>query len=147
MRIENVNKRDNLSEDSKLSKSYKKLQDLIDALNKKTIPDNIVVQINDDVLLASGISGTEKELEKSLKKVYSKIIKLIEEELKLVPKNSYRNKFTGLGIVFGVLFGTVFFKDNLGIGIPMGLVFGAALGSFKDKEAAKNGKQLDFESN
>ena len=79
------------------------------------------------------------------------ILKLIEKELKLVPKNLYRDRWlaigmAGFGLPFGVAFGAAFGNMAfIGIGIPIGLAIGIAIGSGMDKKALDEGKQLDVE--
>jgi|LGVE01.1.fsa_nt_gb hypothetical protein len=145
MKIENIIDRKNSIPNPKLDKTYKKMSNLIDALNKKEITPKIASIINDEILLLNNFTGTDKELIKSIKKSYPKIIKLVEKELKLVPKNHFRNLYLGLGLVFGVALGASIFKDNMGLGIPLGMVIGLALGTNKDKEVEKTGKQLEIE--
>ena len=78
-----------------------------------------------------------------------RILKLIEKEQKLVPKNIYRNRWLAIGMsAFGIPFG-VAFGISLGnmaflaIGLPLGMAIGIAVGTDLDKKALKNGKQID----
>lgn len=52
-----------------------------------------------------------------------RILKLIEKELKLVPKNSYRNRWMAIGMS----------------------AFGVPIGAGMDKKAFEEGRQLDME--
>ena len=86
-----------------------------------------------------------------LKQKRFKIIKLLEKELKIVPKNYYRNLWfivgmsvfgLPLGVAFGISIGNL---GLLGIGLPIGMVIGIAVGSGMDKKAHKEGRQLNIE--
>jgi hypothetical protein len=80
-----------------------------------------------------------------------RLIKLIEKEVKLVPKNYYRNLWltlgmAGFGIPIGVAFGASLGNMAfIGVGLPIGLAFGIALGTGMDKKALAEGRQLDLE--
>ncbi len=80
-----------------------------------------------------------------------RILKLIEKEQKLVPKNTYRNRWMAIGMsVFGVPIGVAFGASLgnmafLAIGIPIGMAIGIGLGTGMDKKALEEGRQLDIE--
>ena len=86
-----------------------------------------------------------------IKKKQNKIIKLTEKELKIVPKNYYRNLWMVLGMsAFGLPLGVAFGLSlgNIGllaIGLPIGMAIGTLVGSKLDKKALESGKQLDIE--
>ncbi len=90
-------------------------------------------------------------MRKRIRKSQSNILKLIEKELKLVPKNLYRSRWMAIGmsafgIPLGVAFGTSLWNMGLlGIGIPIGMVIGMAIGSGMDKKAFEESRQLDLE--
>ena len=151
MDIEKLIKRQIREPNKRLLKEYQKMEDLIEALNKKEIPAELLTVINDDIKLVNSFSGTDKELTKTLRKTHSKILKFVEKELKLVAKNHYRTLWMAIGIsVFGISMGTVFSTvfgnySYLGMGIPIGMVFGLVIGANLDKNAEKDGKQLDLD--
>lgn len=144
--IENLKNRTELSQNKKYVKASSKMQDLIAALNKKEISDEIIRVINEDIKTLNLFVGTDKQLIKLTKKTISKILKLVDTKLKLVAKHHYRN----LGMIIGMLFGPIVtlpfdgFGYN-GLGLVFGMVFGIAIGTNLDKKAAKEGKQLDIE--
>ncbi len=147
MQIEELKIRKGIEDNKSLFKASKKMQTLTEALNKKDIPEKAINSISKDIILLNDFMGTDKELTKILNKTYSKILKFVENELKLVPKNYYRNLWMGLGILFGVALGSTFsflFDNSIGLGIPIGMVLGLTLGSKLDKSAKDEGKQLDF---
>ena len=107
--------------------------------------------INEEIhgLNATLLSG--RPLLKIFKTKQTKLIRLIEKELKIVPKNYYRNLWIALGMsAFGLPIGvgiglSLGNMAYLGIGLPIGLGLGAVVGSAMDKRAAAEGRQLDME--
>lgn len=90
-------------------------------------------------------------MEKLLKTNLSKILKLLEKELKLVPKSHYRNQWMVLGMsAFGLPIGVAFGISIgnlglLGLGLPIGMAIGIAVGTGMDEKARKEGRQLSCE--
>jgi hypothetical protein len=86
-----------------------------------------------------------------IKQKQTKIIKLLEKELKIVPKNYYRNIWLAVGMsVFGLPIGVAFGVSigNMGllaIGLPIGMAIGTLVGSRMDKKAFEENRQLDIE--
>lgn len=123
---------------------------LIAELKKRELPQELVSSINNEIEQLNSVVS-EKTLKKQLKSSQSRILKSLEKDIKLVPKNHYRNTWmvlgmTTIGVPLGVAFGTSL--DNmafLGIGIPIGMVIGLAIGSELDKKAYNEGRQLDIE--
>lgn len=124
---------------------------MINELRIKEIPEKIINSINIDIEQINSISDSNKDLSKQLKNIQSRILKLIEKELKLVTKNHYRRTWLAIGMAaFGIPFGVAFGVSLgnmafIGIGIPIGMAVGIAIGTTKDKEANENGNQLDIE--
>jgi hypothetical protein len=139
------------SQDKKLSDKASNFQQLIDELNKKDIPEPIATSINSDIDALNGFSGSTREMLSLFRKKQASILKTLEKELKLVPKNHYRNLWLALGMsAFGIPLGVAFGISMgnlglLGIGLPIGLGIGVALGTSLDKKAKDSGKQLDVE--
>lgn len=138
-------------QDSKSHRCHNHLVRLNDILQTKQLSDETISQLNKEFkIIVHDSNKPPKEFRKTLhKKTYS-IFKIIEKNHKLVPKNYYRNQWLALGMaMFGVPFGMMFglALDNLaflGIGLPIGMSIGIAIGDSKDKEAEKNGLQLDI---
>lgn len=151
MEINELKKRDGIDSNKKLTDLYVQFGKLLSELRKRDLPDKVVHAINTNIDLIDLASGTEEELIKQLRKTQSDILRLIEKELKLVPKNHYRNIWMALGIAaFGVPLGVVFGVSLgnmafMGIGIAMGIPVGLAIGTGLDKKAAEEGRQLDVE--
>ncbi|WP_295199405.1 hypothetical protein [uncultured Chryseobacterium sp.] len=130
---------------------YQQLQALLNELEKKEISDQTKETINKQVETMNSTSLKDKALSKLLKDKQTGIIKILEKEYKLVPKNYYRNMWLAaglatfgvpIGIAFGLLLGNMAF---LGIGLPIGMTIGMALGASMDKKAVAEGRQLDIE--
>ena len=144
-------KRVNIDDNKKLENAYSQFGELLNELNKQELPDEIITSINICIEEINSFSESEKRLRKLIRKTQSRIIKLIEKELKLVTKNHYRNTWLALGMsVFGVPLGIAFGASLgnmgfIGIGLPIGMVIGMALGASMDKKAFEEGRQLDLE--
>jgi hypothetical protein len=140
-----------IEQNEKLIKNYIQFENLLNELKTRQLPDEIITHINNEISLINTTSASEKDLAKQISKSQSGILKLIEKELKLVPKNHYRNLWLPLGMsTFGLPLGVVFglSLNNmafLGIGLPIGMAFGVALGTALDNKAEKNGTQLNVE--
>ncbi len=153
MNITELRKRSHTNHSKKLVRRFNKLELLINELNKREISNKFAKTINEEVNKVNTISDSDKLLLKQLRKSQWNILKFIEKELKLVPKNHYQNRWMAIGmsafgIPMGVSFGASF--DNMayiGIGIPIGMVIGMAIGSRMDKKAQEEGRQLDIDIN
>lgn len=127
--------------------SFEKLTLLLNELNTKNIPEHIIVQIN---ILVNEIndSTSDRQYLINLEENKSKIIKVVEKDIKLVPKNYYRNTWlvlgmTSFGLPLGVCFGLL--MDNMALlatGLPIGMGIGVLVGSRMDKKAFEENRQL-----
>ncbi|AOW16515.1 hypothetical protein LPB03_03105 [Polaribacter vadi] len=151
MEIKELNQKSNIQQHKKLMSAYTQINNLLLALETQGLPDEIVIFINTKIDHINAISNSEKEIKKELRKSQSSMLLKIEKELKLVPKNYYRNTWLAigmaafgipLGVVFGAALGNMGF---LGIGLPIGMVIGLAVGTQMDKKAFEEGRQLDLE--
>lgn len=138
----------------KQPKSYRRfitLQKLLDALSERALPDAIVAKVNEQINKANTEKEDYKVWKKQISKSMTSILQLLEKNLKIVPKNHYRNQWMALGMtVFGLPLGTAFglLMDNiglLGIGLPIGIIIGLGIGSNLDNKADKEGRQLAVE--
>ena len=151
MKIIDFEKKANGVLNQKLSLKIVELENLIAALNERELPENIVGTINKEIQGINSFSGTDKIFLKQFKKTKSRILQLLEKELKLVTKNHYRNLWLAVGmIVFGIPIGTAIGTSIgnmafIGIGMVTGMIIGITIGIAKDKEAYKNGNQLNLE--
>jgi len=151
MNIKELNKRQDISIDKKISEKYDQFKGLLNELRKKELNQNIVQFINErvDILNASTLNGVQ--LTKLLKQKQSEILKKVEKEHKIVPKNYYRTMWilfgmSGIGLPIGVAFGLSIGNIGLlGIGLPIGMAIGFAIGISLDKKALNEGRQLEIE--
>lgn len=132
----------------KLAVEIQKLELLLAELQQRKLPDHVIALINPHTEKLNQISATQKRLVNSFRTVRVQIIRILEKELKLVPKNYYRTLWLSVGMAaFGLPLGTAFglIMDNiglLGIGLPIGMVIGMLVGSQMDKKAAEEDRQL-----
>ena len=151
MNIIELKERQDISENIKLSRKYAQLGNFLKELKKKELPLTVIESVNNDIEIVNAITHSEMGLMKSVTQKQTKIIKLLEKELKIVPTNYYRNLWTALGLsVFGLPIGSIFgltFRNGglLGIGLPIGMLIGMLVGSQMDKKAFEEGRQLDIE--
>jgi len=151
MELKELNKRVNIDQNKKLNNAYFQFGELLNVLNNKKLPNEIISSINIGIEGINSFTESEKELRKLIRKTQSRIIKLIEKELKLVTKNHYRNTWLALGMsVFGIPLGVAFGSSLgnmgfIGIGLPIGMVIGMTIGTGMDKKAFEEGRQLDLE--
>lgn len=151
MIIEELTKNPDINLNKKLNRDFSQFDDLLTEIRKKDLPDGIVIFVNEHIAELNSASASERELRKKIGKVQAAIIKQFAKELKIVPKNYYRNIWmaigmAGIGIPIGAAIGTSL--DNmafLGIGLPIGIALGLAIGSGMDKKAYEEGRQLDVE--
>ena len=148
MEIIELNKNDS---NIKVNNSIEQFKQLNKLLNDKKLPVNIIEKINFEIELLDSSQLVGNSLLHLIKKKQNKIIRLTEKELKIVPKNYYRNLWMVLGMsAFGLPLGVAFglSMGNIGllaIGLPIGMSIGVLVGSKLDKKASESGKQLDIE--
>ena len=148
MEIIELNKNDS---NIKVNNSIEQFKQLNKLLNDKKLPVNIIEKINFEIELLDSSQLVGNSLLHLIKKKQNKIIRLTEKELKIVPKNYYRNLWMVLGMsAFGLPVGVAFglSMGNIGllaIGLPIGTGIGVLVGSKLDKKASESGKQLDIE--
>lgn len=151
MNIIELKERQIIDNKTKLTIIYLQFSELLSELRKKELSLNSVELINGCVEIVNNSSFEDKELTKLVKEKQTAILKQVEKEHKIVPKNYYRNLWmlfgmSGIGLPIGVAFGLSI--DNigmLGIGLPIGMAIGLAIGASLDKKALTEGKQLDLE--
>lgn len=142
----------NLESDTRLNQLYNQFDVLLSELRKRELPDAVVETINKEVEeINTSNSLTTNDLRKVIKKKQTAILRLLEKDLKLVPKNYYRTLWLALGmtvfgIPLGVLAGVLLGKSGLfAIGLPIGVAIGVTVGTAMDKTAVKENRQLNLE--
>lgn len=140
-----------LANDVKFDAAYSQFKTLISELGKKQLNPSVVANINSSIELINASTLTGKELIKLIKQQQLLMVKQVEKEHKIVPKNYYRKLwmllgFTAFGLPIGVTFALSIGNIGLmGIGLPIGMAIGALVGSAMDKKAIAEGRQLDLE--
>jgi len=151
MPINQLNMRNSIQQNPKQLKVHQVFMKLLSELRSREIPEEIIDLINASIDQLNAIECSDSKYVLQIRSEQNKILQLIEKELKLVTKSHYQNLWTALGMcVFGLPIGVLFSQslDNMafiGMGLPIGLVIGIALGQEKDKKAKENGLQLDLE--
>jgi predicted RND superfamily exporter protein len=151
MNIIELKERQNISDNIKLNRIYVQFGELLKELDQKELPHKIIESINQDVEELNATNLINNELKKLVKDKQTKIIKLVEKELKFVPKNYYRNIWLALGMtIFGLPFGVALGLGTgnmglLGAGLPIGMIIGIAVGAGMDKKALEERRQLNIE--
>ncbi len=143
--------REHILENTKVLSRYHQLGELLKALEKRELPNEIVDFINQQIELLNSVSDSEKYFAKTIKEKENEILKYIEKKINVVPKNHYRKRWLSLGVgAFGLPIGVTIGSVSgnmgmLGAGLPIGLGIGSVVGSNMDKKAFNEGRQLDFE--
>ena len=151
MKFIELRKRLSFYQNEGLSQGYENLENLLEELTRKEIPQSLVLSINEHILLINSFSGTDPKLVKELRKSRNEILSTLQKELQVVPRNYYQRMWVAIGITaFGLPMGVVFgvILNNLAcmaLALPMGLLFGIIIGSSLDKKAMLSGKQLDID--
>ncbi|WP_057939706.1 hypothetical protein [Algoriphagus resistens] len=150
MPLSTLSPRPSIAENPKLAKATHNLSTLLVAIEEKGCPESVESQINEIITGVNNFHGPDPQLIKQMGLAQTAILKLVKNELGLVGKNHYQLQWLALGmatfgiplgIVFGAALGNMAF---LGIGLPIGIGVGLAIGSGKDKQAEEQGKQLDW---
>lgn len=149
MKLTDLKPRPAIKNNTKLNNKYLQFEKFIAALKQKELSNNVFTALQS--LIEELNRVPDNELKKELRKKQTNIIKILEKEMKIVPKNYYRNLWMALGMsIFGIPMGVVFgalFENMafLGIGLPIGMAIGIAVGTQMDKKAFEEGRQLDVE--
>lgn len=136
---------------TKTNDLYHQLQNLLNLLEQKKISPETIQKVNLATEAINSTSLRDKDLHKMLKEKQNHIIKTLEKDHKIVPRNYYRNIWLAagmgafglpIGAAFGLLIGNI---ALLSIGLPIGMAIGIGVGTSLDKKAETEGRQLDIE--
>jgi hypothetical protein len=151
MEIFELKPRTDLGSDIKLSAAFTQFSEMVKAVKEKELNPAVITLLNEGIQSINNSLLTGKDLTKLIKSKQQGILKLLEKEQKIVPKNYYRSLWTllgmtsfglPLGVAFGISIGNI---GLLGLGLPIGMAIGLAVGTSMDKKAAAEGRQLAFE--
>jgi hypothetical protein len=148
MKLSPIMKSPRFGNDELLEAEYAQLGKIVDNLRGKALPIHVTLQINDELACINYFTGSRKDLHSHLRKSKAKILKLLEKNLRLVPKNHYRNAWSFMGISFfgipSVMTGLILGEAELiAAGIPLGICVGMVIGLLMDRKAVQNGYQLN----
>lgn len=131
--------------------AHEQFERLIIEIKKKKLPEEIELVINKHITHLNSVVDNGKTLRNEIRKEQSKIVGVLAQKLKIVPKNYFKKTWFVLGMtVFGLPIGAalgVSLRNMafLGIGLPIGMSIGFAMGSNMDNKAREEGRQLDIE--
>ena len=142
---------DNLQHDKHAVNCFNSYTALLQKASEKDIPSATQEKINNLIVEQDGKRNDLKKWYKQLRKTQQKTVFLLAKEVKLTPLNYYRNQWMAVGMgAFGVPIGVAIGLSLgniglLGLGLPMGMSIGLAVGAAMDKQAKKEGRQLDVD--
>lgn len=146
--------RPDIGQNKKAYQAFSRFMQFLEVIKQQEQIENLTKDTEEkiDYEIEKVNKASLKKLTYKARKSQLKILQIIEKELKLVPKNYYRNTWLAFGIgAFGIPIGVAIgiSLDNmayLGIGLPFGLLIGMLIGIAKDKKAAKEGRQMKMEA-
>ena len=153
MKIERLQKRKGTENNKKVNTAYNKVQSLIEALDKKEIPQPELININEHIALINSFNGTTKELVKFLKTTNRSILDLLKKNLKIVPKHHFRALWILYGSLGGVVLTSIFTNFHpisisvlASIILPLAVAAGIVIGIAMDINAEKEDRQIGIEA-
>src|SRR5690606_12175092 len=91
------------------NRMHEQFNALLDELKGKDIPPEVIVSVNEHTEALNASQLNDSEFEKAAKSAQAKIVKLLQRELNIVPKNYYRNLWMAIGMsAFGLPIGMAF---------------------------------------
>lgn len=151
MEILELNPKTGLESEPKVLAAFSQFSDMVKAVKEKALNPTVVAALNEGIQAINDTVLTGKDLTKLIKTKQQGILKVLEKEQKIVPKNYYRTMWmllgmTSFGLPMGVAFGMAMGNIGLlGLGLPIGMAIGVAVGASMDNKAAAEGRQLAFE--
>lgn len=138
--------------DPKALEEFSILQNLLDALQDKAIPDEAISKINAETKRAEACDTTGRDLRSCIREAKNNVLKISTKELRMFPRNYHRKMWLVLGMgVFGLPIGTALGIGTgnfglLGFGLPLGLALGYVFGTYLDKKISHQNNVLDVET-
>ena len=134
-------------DDVKIKKELGKLETLLECICTRGVPEDVIKKINTKIEHVN--SNETIPSKKEISKVKKTILEILHADLKWVAPSYYKTLWMSIGMsAFGIPMGIAFSASLgnygfIGIGLPIGMVIGLAIGQKKDEEAKKNGLQLN----
>jgi hypothetical protein len=143
--------RKGIADNKRLANDFHYFQSLINALNKKKIPDDMTSSINRVIGFINSLHASDKIMIRKIEEGERIILELVEKRLGLVPKKHYFNYWITMGVtLYGLPIGVLMYfllgsLVYIAVGLPIGMMIGIYRGNRKDKKAETEGKQLEIE--
>ena len=151
MKVVSLKRRKSAFDFPKADELYMQFNDFVDELNSRSIPENTISAINREIEEINSSTEIGVSMKSLIVKKLTAILKLLEKEHKLVPKNYYRNNnLLKDSVVFGAPTGFVIglITKNMAL-ISAGMVIAMAIsfirGRIMDKKAFEEGRQFSSE--
>ena len=151
MKVVSLKRRESAFDFPKADELYIQFNSFVDELNNRSISENTINAINREVEEINSFTESGVGMKSLILKKLAVILKLLEKEHKLVPKNYYQNNnLLKDSVVFGVPIGVVIgliTKDMavISVGMVIAMAFSFVRGRIMDKKALKEGRQFSGE--
>jgi hypothetical protein len=109
--------------------------------NCKDCQQQLLELMNYLILIKENMDRIDDTKLKQYKQLINHIISHLQKKHKLIQEGYYLGIFMSLGMSLGIVFGITVF-DNFGLGIPIGMCMGLAIGAGMDADAKKKGKTI-----
>tara|TARA_R100000935_G_C2835473_1_gene167843 strand:- start:2102 stop:2563 length:462 start_codon:yes stop_codon:yes gene_type:complete len=151
MNLQPIEYPSNIRISEEIESNFQKFDVFLEELNKMELPPEVVVSLNTQLENLPLFSGSEEQFLIKLKNTKMVLLKILYQEVHVVPKSHYRDLWMALGLsIIGIPIGILFFLflDNsiyIAIGIALGFVIGVLIGNYLDNQAEEEGRQLSKE--
>lgn len=151
MKVVSLKRRKGAFDFPKADEVYIQFNSFVDELNNRSISENTINAINREIEEINSSTESGVGMKSLILKKLAVILKLLEKEHKLVPKNYYRNNnLLKNSVVFGVPIGVVIgliTKDMamISAGMVIAMAISFVRGRIMDKKALKEGRQFSGE--
>ena len=151
MKVVSLKRRESAFDFPKADELYIQFNSFVDELNNRSISENTINAINREIEEINSSTESGVGMKSLILKKFAVILKLLEKEHKLVPKNYYQNNnLLKDSVVFGVPIGVVIgliTKDMalISVGMVIAMAISFVRGRIMDKKALKEGRQFSGE--
>lgn len=131
--------------------ALKKLQKLVTVLEKRNLPEEILIEIDREISTLNSFRGSKNKTLVAIKTTEHTILRLTRKKLGLTSEKFYISLWLPLGmVVFGMPLGTLISSITgnvafLSLGLPIGMVLGILVGTTLDNKAKKENRVLVIE--
>ena len=135
MKLIQLKKLKNVEHNQKLNKVYLYFLNLTTDLEDRQLSLNVIDVINEEINNINKLSGTNKEVIKTIQLSTKTVLLAIKKELNIVPKNYYQNHWMIYGMIIGTICAIIITTmghentwNTFPMGTAMGIIFGALAG-------------------